>query len=523
MTTDPQTEPDLTETQKAYNVASSNMFQLAAYGHHRYHPLVEALTDEGKRQQRDYNDRLGAAREELEAALLRLVAEHAETFPGARGPAWLRSLADDLATLSLLAVRPDERDFDTDPVSAVEQSAPADRAADVASCPGRELDPNPCRCPCYGCKHHCAAHNPDEVSDDESALDRAPVLLGAAESEEKLDLNVTRLSGSELDADEQVDPACKFDEGCHRVVACESGCAVTAAQMYAQLAAAPAETALRDRRAPCPAREPLLDVQCAKEAGHEVHADRPGRIWYPVTDDETPAEEAYRLALSTTLGLGTGANWEAIRDRAEDLTAEVEGLTEARRRVLDQQQATSATDRAAVLRETAGVSDLPAVVPAGTGETRDPRSDVGTEFVHQTDHPNEAGLATFEADLAAAPAVSSVGQAAHTTRSAVLERAVQRIGQMADAWEQQLPEVIRTPAVVSAIRAALEPVAGAQPAGVAKKPPMDPVHILGIEAPRCDVEFEGGGTCTKAAGHRTPQNQDPHTPPVVGAQQPKEG
>ena len=36
---------------------------------------------------------------------------------------------------------------------------------------------------------------------------------------------------------------------------------------------------------------------------------------------------------------------------------------------------------------------------------------------------------------------------------------VARIGQMADYWEQHLPEVIRTPAVVSALRAALEPAA----------------------------------------------------------------
>lgn len=28
------------------------------------------------------------------------------------------------------------------------------------SCPGVELKPNPCRCPCYGCKHNCGAHNP---------------------------------------------------------------------------------------------------------------------------------------------------------------------------------------------------------------------------------------------------------------------------------------------------------------------------------------------------------------------------
>ncbi|MET7975787.1 hypothetical protein ABZW44_22630 [Streptomyces mirabilis] len=43
--------------------------------------------------------------------------------------------------------------------------------------------------------------------------------------------------------------------------------------------------------------------------------------------------EAYRLALSAALGLGTGANWEAIRDRSEDLVAEVGQLTETRRRL----------------------------------------------------------------------------------------------------------------------------------------------------------------------------------------------
>jgi len=50
------------------------------------------------------------------------------------------------------------------------------------------------------------------------------------------------------------------------------------------------------------------------------------------------AAEAYRLALSTALRLGAGANWEAIRDRAEDLVAEVEQLTSARRRLLDQRR-----------------------------------------------------------------------------------------------------------------------------------------------------------------------------------------
>jgi hypothetical protein len=30
------------------------------------------------------------------------------------------------------------------------------------SCPG-ETDPPTCRCACYGCKHHCAAHNPPRL------------------------------------------------------------------------------------------------------------------------------------------------------------------------------------------------------------------------------------------------------------------------------------------------------------------------------------------------------------------------
>jgi hypothetical protein len=53
---------------------------------------------------------------------------------------------------------------------------------------------------------------------------------------------------------------------------------------------------------------------------------------------DRPAEEAYRLAVSTALRLGTGATWEAIRDRAEDLVAEVAELAETSRRLLEQRQ-----------------------------------------------------------------------------------------------------------------------------------------------------------------------------------------
>ncbi|MGW3144872.1 hypothetical protein ACWDG1_09355 [Streptomyces sp. NPDC001177] len=43
-----------------------------------------------------------------------------------------------------------------------------------------------------------------------------------------------------------------------------------------------------------------------------------GGNWHPPEIDADPAE-AHRLALSTALGLGTGAPWDAIRDRAAEL------------------------------------------------------------------------------------------------------------------------------------------------------------------------------------------------------------
>lgn len=33
----------------------------------------------------------------------------------------------------------------------------------IASCAGYEMDPNPCRCPCTGCRHHCSAHDPSNL------------------------------------------------------------------------------------------------------------------------------------------------------------------------------------------------------------------------------------------------------------------------------------------------------------------------------------------------------------------------
>ncbi|MFE0490271.1 hypothetical protein [Streptomyces griseoaurantiacus] len=33
----------------------------------------------------------------------------------------------------------------------------------VSTCPGRETEPNRCKCPCQGCRHNCAAHDPATV------------------------------------------------------------------------------------------------------------------------------------------------------------------------------------------------------------------------------------------------------------------------------------------------------------------------------------------------------------------------
>ena len=99
---------ELTEAQKAYNVAQYELFQLAAYGHCTY-TNGEMLTQEGQRQQRDYNARITKARETLEAALLRLIADHA-VREGRRmiSVGWLKALADGPGALSMLACAPDE-------------------------------------------------------------------------------------------------------------------------------------------------------------------------------------------------------------------------------------------------------------------------------------------------------------------------------------------------------------------------------------------------------------------------------
>lgn len=64
-----------------------------------------------------------------------------------------------IADLSLVVESEDvnQKNSDNDEVVSPEARQEAE-----ASCPGYEKNPNPCRCPCYGCRHHCSAHNPDK-------------------------------------------------------------------------------------------------------------------------------------------------------------------------------------------------------------------------------------------------------------------------------------------------------------------------------------------------------------------------
>lgn len=75
----------------------------------------------------------------------------------------------------------------------------------------------------------------------------------------------------------------------------------------------------------------------------------------------------------------------------------------------------------------------------------------------------DEGFRTFDADTTEdaylITHLTDAVVAAVDAEQAELRAVVARLTQMTDYWEQQLPEVIRTPAVVSAIRAVLEPAA----------------------------------------------------------------
>lgn len=73
--TDERHEPELTETQKVYNVAEAELFELAAYGHHTHDPAYRNNGTHRTPQEReaggeDYRNRLRQAQTRFEAAAL---------------------------------------------------------------------------------------------------------------------------------------------------------------------------------------------------------------------------------------------------------------------------------------------------------------------------------------------------------------------------------------------------------------------------------------------------------------------
>ena len=97
-----------------------------------------------------------------------------------------------------------------------------------------------------------------------------------------------------------------------------------------------------------------------------------------------------------------------------------------------------------------------------------------------------------------------------------LRAVVARVAQMADAWEQQLPEVIRTPAVVSALRAALEVADGPSRLGdEAQQQPETPAaqpvrHAPGKVILCPDCRARGHSVCMADERPRCPHCQMPH-------------
>ncbi|MCX4543816.1 hypothetical protein [Streptomyces sp. NBC_01565] len=85
---EPEEEPTLTEIEQAYNVASYELFQLAAYGHYTYAPLISTSTgryltsEQIQAGTQDYNRRIRTAQEQFEAAVLRKAAAEADRAGG---------------------------------------------------------------------------------------------------------------------------------------------------------------------------------------------------------------------------------------------------------------------------------------------------------------------------------------------------------------------------------------------------------------------------------------------------------
>ncbi|MEH0631749.1 hypothetical protein [Streptomyces stelliscabiei] len=179
-TTDPQ-PPPMDRGAKA----EALLLRFTAEAHRRKWNYDRGLDDDGQPIKSEAFDALHRLGEEMRVELEKLRALPASVVVPAADRATLRDrIADKLATADgwkwapgFKAQSPAWRGYQerADMVLA-ELPAPADQAAvraeafdeaaetlaaAVASCPGYETSPNPCRCPCYGCKHHCSAHDPE--------------------------------------------------------------------------------------------------------------------------------------------------------------------------------------------------------------------------------------------------------------------------------------------------------------------------------------------------------------------------
>ncbi|WP_181785360.1 hypothetical protein [Streptomyces phytophilus] len=92
-------------------------------------------------------------------------------------------------------------------------------------------------------------------------------------------------------------------------------------------------------------------------------------------------------------------------------------------------------------------------------------------------------------------------------RLTAAEAVVRRLDQMATAWEQRLPETIRTPAVVAAIRAATERA----PAAATDLPERRDCGARPETETEAEAKTLGGvGPCVLLHGHADPEHEDPN-------------
>ena len=144
----------------------------------------------------------------------------------------------------------------------------------IASCPGYETSPNPCRCPCYGCLHHCSAHDPSEVLP--VPADRVTVMQEAVRR--------ARYAAAIRDTDGWV-----LDGGQHMV---DAVMAVADAEQTALRAEADALSAELTRRAPLLGEHANEIIRLRAEVGR-LRADRAAVLREAADAIEAKAQTRY--------------------------------------------------------------------------------------------------------------------------------------------------------------------------------------------------------------------------------------